>query len=81
MLIWHNGINFRFEASTTIPMLVDFQTDYILSLGKECDYEYNLDFSRSFHKFVADKVANLCELRSGIFTSHLTGTRSVVLQE
>ncbi len=67
----------RFKASGSVPALIDFQTDYLASLGKECGYDQHMDYSKSFHKFVADKVANLCKLRDCIYVSHMTETESI----
>jgi len=59
---------------------VDFQTDYVCDLAKDCgsDYPYDLDCADMFKAWLKDKEIDVFTYRDQAFTCKYTGTKSPV---
>ena len=55
--------------------MVDFQTDFVQELARDCgtDYPYDLDVSEMFHTWLNNKVENILTYRDQSFASKYTG--------
>jgi len=59
---------------------IDFQTDYVQELARDCgsDYPYDLDVSAMFHTWENHKTENILTYRDKSFASKYTGVQSPV---
>ena len=59
---------------------VDFQTDFVLDLAKDCgdDFPYNLDVGDIFHAWLKNKEDDVLTYRDQSFPSKFTGTPSPI---
>jgi len=59
---------------------IDFQTDYVLDLAKDCgaDYPYDLDVGEMFHSWEGHKDRDILTYRDESFASKFTGVQSPI---
>ena len=59
---------------------VDFQTDFVLDLAKDCgdDFPHNLDVGDIFHAWLKNKEDDVLTYRDQSFPSKFTGTPSPI---
>jgi len=59
---------------------INYQTDFVLDLAKDCaaDYPYNIDVSDMFHVWEQHKVDDVLSYRDQSFASKFTGTKSPI---
>merc|ERR1712059_16976 len=59
---------------------IDFQTDYVVELARECgaDYPYNLDVTDIFKSWHHDKEVDILTYRDKSYPSKFTGTQSPI---
>ena len=58
---------------------IDFQTDYVVELARDCgsDYPYDLDVADMFHTWEGHKDEDILTYRDKSFASKYTGMRSL----
>ncbi|XP_074662396.1 trimethylamine monooxygenase-like [Tubulanus polymorphus] len=57
---------------------IDFQTDHMREMGKDCNYGYDLDTADMFHTWEHHKDENILTYRDKSFTSKFTGNKSPI---
>jgi len=59
---------------------IDFQTDYVMDLARDCgsDYPYNIDVSDIFHTWKGHKTNDILTYRDQSFASKFTGVQSPI---
>ena len=57
---------------------IALQTDYVVELAKDCDYEHDLDVAKIFNDWEGDKVKDILTYRDISFASKFTGTQSPI---
>ena len=70
----------RNNALETSHEGVDFQTDFVLDLAKDCgdDFPYSLDVGDIFHAWLKNKEDDVLTYRDQSFPSKFTGTPSPI---
>jgi len=60
--------------------MIDFQTEYVQELARDCgsDYPYDLDVAEMFHTWAGHKVEDILTYRDQSFASKYTGVQSPI---
>ena len=71
---WEKWVE-RNKALKDVHEMIDFQTDYVQELARDCgaDYPYDLDVGEIFHSLVDNKLNDILSYRDHSFTSKYTG--------
>ena len=72
---WKNWVA-RNKACKDYHDEIDFQTDYVVELARDCgsDYPYDLDVADMFHTWEGHKDEDILTYRDKSFASKYTGT-------
>jgi len=76
---WKNWVA-RNKACKNYHDEIDFQTDYVVELARDCgsDYPYDLDVAEMFHTWEGHKDEDILTYRDKSFASKYTGVQSPV---
>ena len=76
---WNEWVD-RNKALTDCHEEINFQTDFVMDLVKDCgeDYPYNLDVGDIFHAWEHHKDEDVLTYRDQSFPSKFTGTPSPI---
>ena len=77
---WQQWVK-RNKALTNCHEEIDFQTDFVQELARDCgaDYPYDLDVSEIFHTWEGHKDADVLSYRDKSFASKYTGQSGAIL--
>ena len=69
---------FRFNALTDVHDQINFQSDLVNLVAKECCYGADLDIRDMLHTWIKYKQESILTYRDKAFTSKFTGVRSPI---